>query len=196
MFLAHTKSTFPRVTSIAYAFLRDNDSNFAEVMRTLVAQLLHHSNQLLRYLDEKRESNPYPPSSQGELQEILDLMLGDIGITYLFIDGLDEIDIKQRKMVLDTICFLLPKAENLRVFLSSRYEVDISNSLEGIASHIRRVDIGTKNQPDIDTYVTDEGIAVFKKFCLDDAMRQEIQNILDRVRRKAEGTCSYIHSTI
>ncbi|KAI5836982.1 ankyrin repeat-containing domain protein [Morchella snyderi] len=187
IFLAHTKSTFPKGISIAYAFLRDNDSNFAEVIRTLVAQLLHHSNQLLRYLEEKRESNPYPPSSQAELQEILDLLLGDIGITYLFIDGLDEIDIKQREMVLGTICFLLPKAENLRVFLSSRYEVDISDSLKGIDSHIRRVDIGTKNQSDIDTYVTGEGKAIFKKYILDDTMRQEIQNILDRVCWKAEG---------
>lgn len=173
---------------IAYAFLRhDSDNTFAMIMLTLISQLLHHNLQQLAYFDEMRESKTHPPSSQEEVQEMFKFILGNIGVSYIFIDGLDEIDIDKRKMVLDTLCYLLTEAENLKIFLSSRDEVDISTSLTNFNKHIHRVDLAGKNQQDIKTYIAEEGKEVFRRFSLDDDTRQQIQDILDEVCDKAEG---------
>lgn len=188
-FLRHTQSIYEgKNVPIAYAFLRhDSDNTFAMIMLTLISQLLHHNLQQLAYFDEMRESKTHPPSSQEEVQEMFKFILGNIGVSYIFIDGLDEIDIDKRKMVLDTLCYLLTEAENLKIFLSSRDEVDISTSLTNFNKHIHRVDLAGKNQQDIKTYIAEEGKEVFRRFSLDDDTRQQIQDILDEVCDKAEG---------
>jgi hypothetical protein len=190
-FLRHTQSIYDKNVPIAYSFLsHDNDNTSAMILRTLIAQLLHHNLQPLTYFDEIRESKTHPPSSQEEVQEMFKFILGDIGVSYLFIDGLDEIDIEERKMVLDTLCSLLVEAENLKIFLSSRDEVDISRSLTKVevVGHVHRVDLAGKNQQDIKKYITEEGKGVFEKFMsLDEDTRQQVQGILDRVCDRAEG---------
>jgi hypothetical protein len=190
-FLRHTQSIYDKNVPIAYSFLsHDNDNTSAMILRTLISQLLHHNLQPLTYFDEIRESKTHPPSSQEEVQEMFKFILGDIGVSYLFIDGLDEIDIEERKMVLDTLCSLLVEAENLKIFLSSRDEVDISRSLTKVevVGHVHRVDLAGKNQQDIKTYITEEGKGVFEKFMsLDEDTRQQVQGILDRVCDRAEG---------
>lgn len=158
------------------------------MMRTLVFQILHQNPQLLPYLHDMHESKPYPLTSQEEFENVLEVMLGNINATYLVIDGLDEIDIGERNMVLCTLLSLLSKADNLKIFLSSRLEADISNSLEPVIGDTYRVNIGDKNKSDIVTYVSIAGEAVLKKFNFDDETRKEIEGILDRVANGAKGT--------
>lgn len=156
-------------------------------MRTFAFQLLLQNPQLVPYLKDIWKSKYHPLVSCEELKNILETMLGNIGITYLIIDGLDEIELEERRMVLTVLLSLLSKANNLKIFLSSRLEVDIATELDSVTCGLYQVNIGEKNKLDIVTYVSEAGKAVFDKFSVDDATREEIQAILDQIANDAKG---------
>lgn len=172
-----------------FAFLRDENSTFATMMRTFIFQLLLQNSHLLPYLNDMCESKPYSPLTlPEELENVLEIMLGNIGVTYLIIDGLDEIELEERKMVLSALLSLLSKSDNLKIFLSSRSETDISDALKPVINDIYRVDIGDNNRTDIASYVLEAGKEVLDRFGVDDAARKETQIILDQVALGAGGT--------
>lgn len=156
-------------------------------MRTFAFRLLLRNPQLVPYLKDIWKSKYHPPISCGELENILETMLGNTGVTYLIIDGLDEIELEERSTVLTVLLSLLSKANNLKIFLSSRSEVDIKMALELGTCDLYQVNIGEKNKLDIVTYVSEAGKAVLSKFSVDDATREEIQTILDRIANDAKG---------
>lgn len=156
-------------------------------MRTFVFQLLSQNPQLLPYLKDISKLKFHPPTSAEELENILETMLGNVGVTYLVIDGLDEIELEERSLVLTALLSLLSKVDNLKVFLGSRSEVDISAALKFAIREIYQVTIGDKNKSDIVTYVAEAGKEVLVKFKIDESSRGEIQEILDRVAHGAKG---------
>lgn len=170
-----------------FAFVRGKNTTFITMMRTFIFQLLFQNPQLLPHLKDIWKSKYYPPTSHEELENILEVMLGNISVTYLILDGLDEIELEERRMVLTVLLSLLSKADNFKIFLSSRLEVDISVALRSVTCDFYEVNIGKKNTADIATFVSEAGKEVVGKFMLDDTSRREIQGILDRVAHDAKG---------
>lgn len=177
----------PTKGSALFAFLRNKNSTFQTIMRTFVFQLLSQNSQLLPYLKDLSKLKLYPPTSAEELENILEAMLGNVGVTYLVIDGLDEIELGERNLVLTALLSLLSKVDSLKIFLSSRSEVDISAAFKFAICEIYQVTIGDKNRSDIVTYVAEAGKEVLVKFKIDESSRVEIQAILDRVAHDAKG---------
>lgn len=185
--LEHVRSLLRVRGSVMFAFLQNKESSFVTIMQTFVFQLLLQNSQLVPYLKDIWKSKYHPPISCGELENILETMLGNIGVTYLVIDGLDEIELEERSMVLTALLSLLPKANNLKIFLSSRSEVDIAAALKLVTCGLYQVTIGEKNKLDIATYVSEAGKAVLDKFSVDDTTREEIQEILNQIASDAKG---------
>lgn len=184
--------------SVVFAFLKsgnDKQNTFAAIMRTLIFQLLFENKILLHDIHEKYASSNFnSPNSREELEDILQTMLGNIGVTYFIIDGLDEIESVESKKLLSSLLSIQSKNDNVKIFLSSRNEADILRTL----SKVPQIKIGEANKEDITTYTSIEGKQLVGRFGFNDSddTRREIDGMLTLVASRAQGISYFFAQTL
>lgn len=189
--MEHTK-LLAQGCSVACAFLISGDprnNSCAVIMRTLIYQLLIQNQHLLSHMSQAYESSNFdPPTSRDELEGFFQVMIGNTGVTYFIIDGLGEIEFMEGRSLLSSLLSIQSRNENLRIFLSSRSEVDISKTLKNVP----QIKIGDANRTDIETYTAIEGRQLFEKLDLGFDARKEVEKMIGRVGSGACGIITWI----
>jgi hypothetical protein len=122
----------------------------------------------------------------GTVQDASEL-LGDLfeEITFVIIDGLDEMPERERGLLSRHLVTLLKENPNLRLLISSRSEKDI---LEIIEPHSEIVQAHSHNQHDICTYVKKRSESWLQTLNLEGNITAEIRQLLRPIAGKAEGS--------
>src|SRR5436190_17952383 len=90
------------------------------ILRTIICYLLEMDQRLLPILSELRKSNSHDLRSLDKLENIIRDLLSctEIKSTYVIIDGIDEIDDKERRRLMQIILRL--SSVSFRLLISSR----------------------------------------------------------------------------
>ncbi|KAL9111362.1 MAG: hypothetical protein Q9227_004239 [Pyrenula ochraceoflavens] len=164
-----------QAATVLYFYCKSDDStknSFLSIGRTLLGQLLQQNIDILLPILYERmiESCESSLRSLRYCQELLDLALQSVGRTYIFVDGLDELDPAQRRQVTPWLVSRVQSYQNqepgrCRVLFVSQEENDIKRSLS-MATTLRIT--GSDIEPDIRTYVELWGRRIQEKFHLED----------------------------
>lgn len=142
--------TFFQEAQIIYFYCKSSDPTrrtFESLARTLIIQILDHdrnrpNSACLDYLyDKMTASSERNLRSPRLMQEILEELFKSHDLLFCCIDGLDECESKERKLIFSLIGSTTKASridQNVRVFLTSRKESDIEKSLStAIRLHIK-----------------------------------------------------------
>ncbi|KAL9618244.1 MAG: hypothetical protein Q9160_007014 [Pyrenula sp. 1 TL-2023] len=168
--------------TVLYFYCRNEDStknSFLAAGRTMLAQLLEkHCELLLPIFNERMlESFESSLNSLRTCQELLDLSLQSVGRSCIFVDGLDECDLTQRRHFMS---WLVGKAEafhkqekgRCRVLFLSQLESDIKKGLANATTlRIKSLDV----KADIQAYIKERTQEIQVKFGLADDVRESLE---------------------
>ena len=125
------------------SFQHRESTNRVAVLHSLIFQLLYQHHYLRPALQKAFDSDFRDLQSFADYnQQLLTDLLQCIGVTYLVIDGLDEITEKERPVLLQGFLQMSNLCPELKVMISSRDETDISGLLRTRALSLR---IGLRN---------------------------------------------------
>lgn len=96
------------------------------ILQSLLFQLASHSKDIQSALVESEERDLV--GSTSKISDTFKTVLKDAGPTYIIIDGLDEMDSDERRILLEQLC-RLDECSQVRLLISSRPEDDIGNFL-------------------------------------------------------------------
>ncbi|KAL6413086.1 uncharacterized protein AUP68_02584 [Ilyonectria robusta] len=187
------KKTVP----IAFFYCKNGDQEkktLISLMKAVLSQLVTQQDHLIPYYhDEGVRSGEVSLQSTKLCKSLLRHMLLNIPKAFLVIDGLDECDDTERRLILDFLSEVINLCDSktpgkVRVLILSRDEPDIRRAL-AIATVIR---IGRQDTlQDIESYIQYHASQVQQKFKLPDVDREYIeQNVLD----KSDGNSPFISS--
>jgi hypothetical protein len=111
--------------------------------------------------------------------------------SYLVIDGLDEVDAPERQSLLTALSGIVTRSSHVRLFISSRTEDDLSNTLISDCITLR---VDRNNLLDIEAYVrrgSAEVMERMRQYGADDHTCTGVQHILNKVASKAQGMFLY-----
>jgi len=117
------------------------------------------------------------------VSELFKKCLKSAGPTYIFLDGLDEMEAFERGLLLQQVTDLEGCSE-AKVLISSRPEADISNALENRATAIR---VEKRNSESIRTYVDQRARDWMKNGDFDQEAQEQIRALLAPVAATANG---------
>ncbi len=170
---------------MVYFYCKNNDpfrSNFIDVARSLLSQILHLNPNCLDFIHESiHKSGELRPKNPSFFLQVIEEILLNHDSLYIGIDGLDECPEKDRKLLSDLI-MAASKAHtahgNVKIFVTSRKEKDLDKSLGSIA----RLNIKPQNlESDITAYVSMKVSLLSQKFNFSQAREQSIAaEICDR----------------
>jgi hypothetical protein len=180
-----SKSLLSTIVAYFYCKYKDQErNNFVAVFRAMISQLLAQSkdSDLLQALYERSvESGERYLESQSLCTELLTIAVGsiskNIGI-HLIIDGLDECESKERKVILSEIAKILrkdPQPGRIRAMFISQPEPSI-RSLLRMATIVRLSE--TDNASDIAEYTKHWCLEIQSKFDLVDEKRDLIRKLV------------------
>ena len=121
-------------------------------------------------------------------QQLLTDLLQSIGVTYVVLDGLDEISEKERHILLKGFLQMSNQCPDLKFMVSSREETDISGLLR---SRVLSLRIGLRNSEDIELYFNSRVEEWLNTLEIDDATYSSLEILLQGVSKKAEGIANY-----
>ena len=182
-----------RKENILYIFQSFEDQeefSKTSVLLSLVFQILYKHPELRPTLQTKYDSNPRELQASADfLQDFLIDLIGSIDeMTYLVIDGLDEVSVQGRCQMLTNLLDLSTRC-TAKILLSSREVADISKLLELRVFNLR---IERKNENDIKRYFQQNAEDWLEELSddklIDDCERSEIEKLIEKVPDKAEGT--------
>lgn len=148
-----------KLSSTAYFYCKDSDpqkDNCISVYRGLLTQLLPRYRDLLPYCYDKiRTSGEMNLMTTSLAEQLLSLFAEKIPKQYIVVDGLDECDHAQRKLVLTFLTSLVDRCDErdpgkLRVLFVSQDFPDIDKALK-TATIVQLT--GEDNEKDIKAYV-------------------------------------------
>lgn len=116
--------------------------------------------------------------------DTLKAVLDCAGHVFLIIDGLDEIDVIERRVLLETLLHLSHECHETRILISSRREEDIIEILNG-SSEIIRVD--GRNEGSIQAFVDYQLKQIFHSRRFPPQIQDEIKRSLAPLASKAKG---------
>ena len=161
---------FP-TSHVVYFYCQYNDpqrATFNSIARGLVAQVLASNPICLEYLYEKAVgSGELSPSSVGLCTELLEQLATHHDQLLIGIDGLDECEESERRHILAMLHSILKATnatKNVKIFLTSRKEPDLKQSLRSTLqleikeNHLKK---------DIASYVRQRVSELSAKFKLD-----------------------------
>lgn len=160
----------------AYFYCQELET-YDGVLRGILTQLLEQNQNILPYLESERVSSAQKYLKSGKLLHlILETVLEACGQVYLIIDGVDELELDERRKLLSALFpFLQPSPDkrwSLKIFISSRNEKDIKDALVGkFKSYgITKEDNGS----DITSYITTRVLKMQEMLRLSDSFKKEI----------------------
>ena len=175
-------------SDVVYFYCKESDPSrrsFNEIARSLIGQLLALNPVCLGYLYEKTlKSGERIPTSNHLCKNILQSLTANHEKLFIGIDGLDECGESERRHVLDLIHGILNSSStkrNVRVFLTSRKEKDIGESIgSAILLEIKPHHL----KQDIKYYVQVRVLELSKKFSLS---MDEKESISKDVAKRSDG---------
>ena len=180
-----TKSQGLSSLSVAYFYCKQGDASrdtCGGIFRAILAQLLEQNLDIVPYFNTHKLALTHDPLKSSGLRSLVETVFKVLDLVYLVIDGLDEIDRRERAEFFGIILPLLKSQLNkdvgyrMKLFISSRREDDIEANLSSIGRTRRKsYEItGGDNHKDIVLYVSLRVQELQKKFGFDDTRREEI----------------------
>ncbi|KAF3317547.1 hypothetical protein TWF173_010315 [Orbilia oligospora] len=144
--------------AIIYFFCDSQDTRSLErrtLLSSLLKQIITLNRPLLPALRSQLETTFKNPQSQPPLQTLQNLLVTHIQqkhLTYIVVDGVDELDVRDRKYILDQFNEMLKLPGSiLKVFILSRPEIDLPRtSRKAIFASPQ-----SALRPELDAYVRD-----------------------------------------
>ena len=172
------------------SFQQQESTNRIAILHSLIFQLLYQHQHLRPALQKAYDCDNRELLSFGDYnQQLLTDLLQCIGVTYIVLDGLDEISEKEREILLKGFLQMSYQCPEVKVMVSSREETDISNVLRSRALSVR---IGLKNSEDIELYFSTRAEEWLDSLPgIDDVTHSLLKSLLQNVPEKAKGiiTC-------
>lgn len=175
------------------SFQHQESTNRIAILHSLIFQLLYQHHHLRPALRKAYDYDNRELLSFGDYnQQLLTDLLQCIGVTYVVLDGLDEISEKERELLLKGFLQMSYQCPELKVMVSSREETDIFNVLRSRALSVR---IGLKNSEDIELYFSTRAEEWLDSLPgIDDVTYSLLKSLLQGVPEKAKGiTASCLH---
>ena len=155
-------------SQVVFFYCKSTDPSrktFDGIARSLIAQILQLNPNCLGYLyDKVIGSGERHPSTTETYREILKTIAVNHNLLFVGVDGLDECEEPERRLILSVIETLLKVSDegrNVKFFLTSRKEKDIERSLRS-AIHL---DIKPHHlEKDIRAYVEARSLKLSEKF--------------------------------
>ena len=173
---------------VVYFYCKESDPSrrsFNDIARSLIGQLLALNPVCLDYLYERTlKSGERVPTSNHLCKDILKSLTANHEKLFIGIDGLDECEESERRHILDLLHGILKSSgtkRNVRIFLTSRKEKDIGQS---ISSAIRLEIKPHHLERDIKHYVQARVSELSKKFSLSMVEKERISEI---VAKRSDG---------
>ncbi|KAF7504582.1 hypothetical protein GJ744_002077 [Endocarpon pusillum] len=187
--LSATSST----TSFFYCKYGDKDKNsFLSILKGLLSQLICHSRDLIPFCyDKYLASGELTLVSTSLAKQLLDLFCQKIYRQYIIIDGLDECDESERKLILQFFTSMIDRYDmkepgRIRVLFISQDVNDIGKALSTAAV----IALGpSDNESDIRSFVLTETRKIQVKHDLDN---QQVEHIVGSTCRRAQGMFLFV----
>ena len=187
-----------RLASMAYFYFdfRDVDKQSRrKLLSSLLVQLSTHSNtfcNILSHLYEAHDNGAHRPNDKALMQCLQEMLtLPNQGPVYIILDALDECpdtsDVPSpREQVLDLVKHLVDlRLPNLRICITSRLEVDISEALKSLASHTVSLHCEGGQKKDIADYIRSVVYSGSGKFM---RLREEDkEHVIQTLSERADG---------
>lgn len=171
------------------SFQHRESTNRVAVLHSLIFQLLYQHHHLRPALQKAFDyDNRDLQSFANYNQQLLTDLLQCIGVTYIVLDGLDEIPEKERQVLLKGFLQMSNQCPELTIMVSSREEIDISGLLRSRALSLR---IGLRNSEDIELYFNTKAEEWLDTLPIDDATYSSLKSLLQGVPERAEGRALY-----
>ena len=173
------------VLFVFLSFQYRESTNRVAVLHSLIFQLLYKHHNLRPALLKAFDSDSRDLQSFADYnQRLLTDLLQCIGVTFIVLDGLDEISEKERDILLKGFLQMSNQCPDLKIMISSREETDISSLLRSRALSLR---IGLRNSEDIELYFNTKAEEWLNTLDLDEATYLSLTSLLQEVPKKAEG---------
>lgn len=171
------------------SFQHRESTNRVAVLHSLIFQLLYTHRHLRPALQKAFDCDYRDLQSFADYnQQLLTDLLQCIGVTYIVLDGLDEISEKERHILLNGFLQMSNLCPELKVMVSSREEIDISGLLRSRALSLR---IGLRNSKDIELYFNTRVEEWLNTLEIDDATYSSLTSLLQGVPERAKGIAGY-----
>ena len=171
--------------SVAYFYCKQGDSardSCSGIFRAILTQLLEQNSDIISYFNDHQLTVTHDPLKSVGLKALVETTFKVLGLVYLVIDGLDEIDRSERKEFFSIMLPLVKSQRNggtgcrIKLFISSRGEDDIRMNLDSIGrTWTKSYEItGDDNHKDIAFYISRRTQELQNQFRLDNFRREEI----------------------
>ena len=179
------RSDGQNILFVFLSFQYRESTNRVAVLHSLIFQLLYKHHNLRPALLKAFDSDSRDLQSFADYnQRLLTDLLQCIGVTFVVLDGLDEISEKERDILLKGFLQMSNQCPDLKIMISSREETDISSLLRSRALSLR---IGLRNSEDIELYFNTKAEEWLNTLDLDEATYFQLTSLLQEVPKKAEG---------
>ena len=174
---------------MAFAFLSyrfREDLTTLKVLHSLVIQLVLGQKRLQPILITAYDKNYRQLNSSVDFAKgLLRLVLDGLPMTFILLDGLDEMLETEGVLLLRVMLELVNDHDNLKVLFSSRPEDDISRFL---ARKVSPIQVHDGNAADIEAYVDTRASSWLLDLPVSAAVASEIRVLMRKVALHAEGT--------
>lgn len=177
-----------RQQAIAFAFLtyrHRHDISALKILHSFIYQLVLDNRSLSPVLtsahdEHYRELN----SSVSFAKETFCKLISHQPATYIVVDGLDEIAMSERTLLVKTLLQMQIDVTNLKILFSSRPEDDLTRLLDTKAHSIR---VHDHNSADLAHYVDQRAESFMMERPTEPAIASEVHGLMKVIAAKAEG---------
>ncbi|RHZ68337.1 hypothetical protein CDV55_105500 [Aspergillus turcosus] len=173
----------------AFAFLSHAFSSSTSALSVLLSLLFQLASQHEDLQDVLCHSiNDRIKSNVTVAVDALKAVLDCAGHVFLIVDGLDEIDVIERGVLLEKLLHLSHECRETRILISSRREDDIRDILKGSSEMIR---VNGRNEESIQAFVDYQLKQIFQSRRFPPQIQDEIKRSLAPLASKAKGMFLY-----
>lgn len=174
-----------------FAFLTFDDKeqdHAVKILQSLMCQLTNRNPHMWPFFYERYIMDTDKlKSNLSYLEDLFIELLRDTGHAFIIIDGVDEVNLLQRALLLKSLLKVKESSKNIKLLIISRLETDIAIELEKKAFPIR---VDHRNAKDIETYVdheVDEWLPRLIGFGASGRTSSQIKIALGSLKEKANG---------
>lgn len=188
-FVSRMRRDQQNILFVFLSFQHRESTNRVAVLHSLIFQLLYQHHHLRPALQKAFDCDFRDLQSFADYnQQLLTDLLQCVGVTYIVLDGLDEVSEKERHVLLNGFLQMSNQCPELKVMVSSREEADISGLLRSRALLLR---IDLRNSEDIELYFNNRAEEWLNALEINDATYSSLKNLLQGVPKKAKGIAIY-----
>lgn len=174
-------------SNVVFAFLSYKESNITtvKIFQSFIFQLLQDNPHLQPVLSTEYHVNPRKVMSDTKhVQRLLEEILQAVNVTYIVIDGLDEINQIERQALLTDLLEINRASSDTKLLISSRVEHDI---LRLLPIDVEAGEVNDRNMNDIKTYVQERSDLWLVSSGFDVKMAAKIKEMLLPLASKSNG---------